>query len=458
MPVDELARESIKGHGAPRAPRSTAPGLRPIGNSIVHQAAITLRDAYRFFVPLVFMTELNMISKSVIHAFLARTLAPSVSLAAFNTSFTFYYTLASATEVTTYLAISYLRDRRCLRRLIAFLCLVLAAPLTLVQLVAFTSLGDWLYGDVFGVSPEAVRQAKLATFLFSFSAPVLLFRGIAFALLMVNRRTIFITWSTFVRLASLGGSLLVLPFVFSGAAIGAAALVTCMLCETLFAWLFAWRHFQALPRSAGELPGYAVLWRFAWPLAMNQASEMGVVFVVNLFLGRLANAELALAAFGVVHGLVGLLFSPMRNLLQTAQTLVASRADAHVLLVFTLQLAAIFGAVAVVLFHTPLESWVLDTVMGLTPALGRYCAPAMQLAFLMAFFWALAAYLRGLLAGARSTTMLAITGVLRVATVAAVGTLTFVAPDLNGAVLGLGAWILAYAAETAVLGWRVRRA
>jgi len=420
-------------------------------------SAITLGDCYRFFMPLVFMTELNMISKSVIHAFLARTLAPSISLAAFSTSFTFYYTISSATEVTSYLAISYLRDRQSLRRLLAFLCLVLAVPLTIAELVAFTQLGDWLYGGVFGVSAEAVRQAKLATFLFSLSAPVLLFRGIAFALLMINRRTIFITWSTLVRLASLGGSLFVLPFVFTGAAIGAAALVTCMFCETLFAWLFAWRHFEALPRSAGERPGYGTLWRFAWPLAMNQASEMGVVFVINLFLGRLANADLALAAFGVVHGLVSLLFSPMRNLLQTAQTLVASRADARVLLVFTLQLAAIFGGVALVLFYTPLESRVLDGIMGLTPELARYCAPAMKLAFLMALFWALAAYCRGLLAGARSTTMLALTGALRVGTVAAVGSLTLVVAGFNGAVLGLIAWILAYAAETGVLGWRLRR-
>jgi Na+-driven multidrug efflux pump len=423
----------------------------------VQQPAITLRDAYRFFLPLVFMTELNMISKSVIHAFLARTLSPSTSLAAFNTSFTFYYTLTSATEVTTYLAISYLRDRRCVRRLLAFLCLVLAAPFIVAQLVAFTAFGDWLYGGVFGVSTEAVRQAKLATFLFSLSAPVLLFRGIAFALLMVNRRTIFITWSTFVRLVSLGGSLLALPLLFSGAAIGAAALVACMFCETAFAWLFAWRHFKALPRDAGDVPEYGTLWSFAWPLATNQASEMGVVFVVNLFLGRLANAELALAAFGVVHGLVSLLFSPMRNLLQTAQTLVASRADARVLLVFTLQLAAIFAAVALVLFHTPLERWVLDTIMGLTPELSAYCAPAMKLAFLMAIFWALAAYCRGLLAGARSTTLLAFTGALRVGTVAAVGALSLAVAGINGAVLGLAAWVLAYAMETAVLGWRLRR-
>ena len=58
---------------------------------------ITQKDAFRFFAPLVFMTELNMISKSVIHAFLARLAAPKMVLAAFSISFTFDSTLASAT-------------------------------------------------------------------------------------------------------------------------------------------------------------------------------------------------------------------------------------------------------------------------------------------------------------------------------------------------------------------------
>ena len=333
--------------------------------------AITLRDAYRFFVPLVFMTELNMISKSVIHAFLARTATPSVTLAAFNVSFTFYYTISSATEVTTYLSISFLRDKACLPRIVSFLVLILSLPLALALVVAFTPIGDWLYGTVFGASRPAVHEAKLATFVLTLSAPVLILRGVAFAVLMVNRRTLYITWSTLVRLLSLAGSLVILPLFLSGAVIGAAALVVCMCFETAFAWMLASGYYRALPASTGEPPPrLAELWRFAWPLILNQASEMGVVFVINLFIGRLANADLALAAFGVVHGLVSLLFSPMRNLVQTAQTLVASRSDARVLGLFTLQLAGFFAAVAVILFYTPLENWVLGSVMGLTPELG----------------------------------------------------------------------------------------
>ena len=71
----------------------TAPHLDPAARSVdpesvdpASPAAATIRigGAYRFFLPLIFMTELNMISKSVIHAFLARADNPSVALAGFN--------------------------------------------------------------------------------------------------------------------------------------------------------------------------------------------------------------------------------------------------------------------------------------------------------------------------------------------------------------------------------------
>lgn len=414
-------------------------------------------DAYRFFVPLVAMTELNMISKSVIHAFLARTAAPDTTLAAFNIAFTFYYTITSASELASYLSIAYLRDRLSAWRLVRFLLLILSAPLTLALIAALTPLGDWLYGTVFGASARAVVEARLTTLILCLSLPVLVVRGVVFGLLMMKRRTPLITWSTLVRLASLAGSLLVWPLFLDGAPVGAAALVTCMAVETGFAIMLARHHIAELFRRPECEPVQTrKLWTFSWPIAMSQASELGVVFVVNLFLGRLVQADLALAAFGVVHGLVGLLMGPMRNLMQAAQTLVATSEDARVMQRFTVQLAVLFALLAAVLFLTPLVHWVLGDVMGLTGELLAYCVPAMRVTFAMAFFWAFAALFRGLLAGARSTTMLALSSSARILAVCAVGMATLVNPQINGAVVGLVAWILAYALECVVLGWKLR--
>ena len=435
----------------PTAP--TAPGAAATLQAAVR--AITLRDAVLFFLPLIFMTELNMISKSVIHAFLARLAEPKIVLAAFSVSFAFYYTLTASTEVNTLLSISYLRARRSVRHLLGFFCVIVGPPVAATQLVAWTPLGAWLYGDVFGASAAAIAQAQLATFWFSLSAPILMFRALAFALIMIHRRTIWITVSTLLRLLSLSVFLVVLPAFIGGAAVGAAALVSCMVVETSFAWWAARRFYRALPREAGPLPRYRELWGFSWPLMMSQSMEMGIVMTINIFLGRLATAELALASFGVTQGLANVVLSPMRNLVQTAQTLARTRADLRVLLGFTHGLVALFTLGIAAVFLSPLRHWVLADVMGLRGDLLAYSEPAIMITFLVAGVWGYAALFRGLLASARRTGTVAVSALARMAVVVLVGSTTLFWGGVNGAVIGILAWSATFAAEAGLLGWRL---
>jgi progressive ankylosis protein len=416
-----------------------------------------LADAYRFFTPLILMTELNMISKSAIHAFLARADNPGATLAAFNTAFTFYYAITSASEVTAPLALAWLKGRAELGYLFGFMVLIMGVPLALVGITSFTSAGEWFYGDVFGLGKRATADAQLTAGILLVSAPILLARGLAFALLMRARLTLLITSSTLIRLVSLAGSLAFWPFILDGAAIGAAALVTCMAVETTFAWAFAWRQWRALPPQAPRRPGYWSMWQFAWPLAMNQSAELGVVFTINIFLGRLPGAELAIAAFGVAHGLVGVLLGPMRNLSHTAQTLLAKHEDVRVLLIFSAQLALLGAVGCIVLFNTPLTASVLHDLMGLDAQLAAACEPSLRFAVLICAFWAFAALFRGMLANARTTGALALTGGLRVAVAALVGTIGAWHGNVDGATLGMFAWIASYAIEMTITAHRLRQ-
>ena len=421
---------------------------------------VTLGTAYRFFVPLIFMTELNMISKSVINAALARSPDQNVTLAAFHVAFTLYFALSSSTEVCAVLTLSFLKTRRALGRLARFMVVIVAVPWALAQVIAFTTLGDWAFGGLFGASDAVVMQAKSATFLLSLSAPILITRSICFGLILMHQRTMFITYATCIRLASLAVSLAFRPKFLAGAAVGAAALVICMALETVVALAFTQRIFRNLPQGteagAEAPPTFRQQWRFSWPLMMNTAAEMGVVTVVSIFLGLTVDPDLALAAYSIVYGLVSLLMSPMRNLVPTAQTLVKTIADRRPIFVFALHLIVFFGLLGFVLFHTPLEDYVLFNAMGLKPELRDYCAPALQLAFLMSAAWAYSALFRGLLAGARNTTMLAVSGVSRVGVAALILSVSLLFVTANGAVIGLVAWMAGYVAEAGLLALQLR--
>ena len=415
----------------------------------------TLRTCYGFFVPLIFMTELNMISKAVINAALARMDDSAIALAGFHCAFTLYFSIASGTEICTLLTLSYLRSKRALGRLLRFMAVIVGVPWVIAQFIAFTSLGDWLFATFFNVNEATIGQAKLSTFILSLSAPVLICRSICFGLLMRAQRTICITYATFARLASLAGWLIALPLLLEGAAVGTGALVLCMLTETVLAAFYAARVYAALPATGEEPPNIRTQWRFSWPVMLNTTAEMGVVFVVSIFIGRLAEPELALAAFSVVYSLVSLLMSPLRNLVQTAQTLVRTDNDRRILLIFTAQQVPGFAAFTALLFLTPLSGFVLADLQGLEPVIETYCAPAMRIAFLMALVWSFSAVFRGLLAGARRTGALAVSGVARIGAATAVSAVALAYPDANGAVIGLAAWMAGFAVESVLLGHRV---
>ena len=51
---------------------------------------------------------------------------------------------------------------------------------------------------------------------------------------------------------------------------------------------------------------------------------------------------------------------------------------------------------------------------------------------------------------------MAVTAVLRLLAALLVGSVLLINPGINGAVIGLAAWMLAYLLEVMVLGWRLR--
>ena len=186
---------------------------------------------------------------------------------------------------------------------------------------------------------------------------------------------------------------------------------------------------------------------------ITQISENGVMFVINFFLGNLTNPDLAIASFGVVYGLLRLILSPLRNLVQVIQALVLKREDLRATLRFTLGLILFYMCLNYFMFYTPLKTWILNGLMGLSPELSSYSTPAVKIIFAVAIFWATSSLLRGILSAIRKTGFIAVTAGIRLAVLAAIGGISFFYPNINGAVLGVLAFAGSFASETMVLGW-----
>ena len=114
-------------------------------------------------------------------------------------------------------------------------------------------------------------------------------------------------------------------------------------------------------------------------------------------------------------------------------------------------------AVVGLLFYTPMREVILGGVMGLTESLSNYARPGVQMMLVVVVFWGYASLLRGLLSAMRQTRAIGGSAVIRLLVVTAVGSVTLIAPNLNGAAVGVAAVGAAFVAETLILGWQVAR-
>lgn len=350
---------------------------------------------------------------------------------------------------------SYVTDKRSFWRVARFYFAIALAPFVVIESVALTPAGDWLFGVMMGASAETTRLAKLASAVMGLWVFPNQVRNVTTALCMMHRRTLPISYATIIRLAAQALMLAVLPFWMEGAVAGAASLVGCMSVEALYMYWTSRGHYAELPAEGGEHASYRQMWRFSWPLMITQVTENGVSFVINFFLGRLAHPDLALAAFGVVSALNSLVSSPLRNMAQTAQALVHSRPDIHVMLRFAHGLTLVYVVLVGVLFYTPVRDIILSRIMGLPAALSSYATPGVQMVLFVVIAWGYASLFRGMLAAMRRTGAIAGSAVVRLMVVTAVGSVTLVAPDLNGAAVGVAAVGSAFLTEALILGFRL---
>ena len=397
-----------------------------------------------------------MISHLIISAFLARMEDPESVLAAYSIAFYLHATLGSPLWACQMISVIYIRDRASFMRMLSFSTWVGGVLLLLWLAIGATQLGDWVYGTLFGAGDEVVRAAKNCTLIFSAMMLFVIPRSAVYGLFMVKRRTILVTYGSILRLVTLGVLLVFLSEVAQGAEVGAASIVICVAVETIFVLFLARPYFKRLGPGSRP-PGYKDMWRVSWPIMFMHLAEFGMVFTLNIFLGRLLRPELALAAFGLLDSLVRVILSPIRNLIPVSQTLIHARKDRRVVAVFSGIVGTGFAGVMLLFFFEPVKDLVLGGVMGLSAELSDYIAPWLALGAVLALVMTTSALARGLLINAKRTGFIALSSALRLLAVVAVGTVAVVLEVQNGALIGMFALIAAFTLESLLLGARLLR-
>lgn len=410
---------------------------------------IRLRDVSLFFFPLLLNVQLMSVSHSIINAGLARQENFIVALAGFSVAMVLHLFLASPSYQNHTVTIAMVRGRKSLLGVTIFVFLVGSYVSIMLALVAFTPFGTFLLGTVLGVSGAIADEARGALAILVLLPFATGLRGLAQGLVIQARRTGLVSFATGIRVAVLLAALLLGKDSFTGARLGAVALLACVTVETIVIGLFAWRlrirYQNEEEKTTGEIIAYA------FPLAYSSCLQQTIPLIINAIISRLPDAPQALAAFGVIRGFLFLLAGPLRNLQQAYLTLVASRADNRILLQFFRRVAGGM-AVIMVLIALPFNSLVLGQIMGLNDEMRQYIIIPLLLCSLYPILYGASNLLRGNFAGAHKTAFLGKSTIWKsIYMLVCWGIMTLFPPPLDGVFVAIALLLTAETLEVVYL-------
>ncbi|ABA87660.2 hypothetical protein Pcar_0400 [Syntrophotalea carbinolica DSM 2380] len=384
-------------------------------------APLSLRQISRFFFPLMLNVQLMSFSHNIINMALARQNDAVTNLAAFAVALALHLFLASPGYQNHTIALALIRGKRSLRSVSVFVIAASSAISVMLSLIAWTSLGQIVFVQLIGVSPQLATQARSVIAILAFLPFFTGLRGLCQGIVIRARHTELVSLATLVRLFTLVIILLLAARHIPGPQLGALGLVGCIAVESLFMLWFACACGLGPAGPAKEEFGVRDTFRYSLPLAFSSAMQQVVPLLISAIISRLPDATLALAALGVIRGFIFLLAGPMRNLQQAYLALVHTRHDYRMLMRF-FRLVAAGMAVIMLAVAYPLNLPVLGWGMGLETELRNYIALPLASCALFPVLYGAVNLWRGLFAQCHST------GVLGWATVAKVGYLALVWP------------------------------
>jgi len=417
---------------------------------------LTQKEIAFFFLPLLLNVQLMSVSHTVINSALARLDDYVTALAGMSVALVVHLFVASPSYQNHTVTIAMVRGRNSMRSVLVFVLLVAGYCTIMLSLIAFTPLGDLILIRVMGAPPEVAQAARKALYLLVLLPFFTGFRGFFQGLIIQARRTSLVSIATGVRVGGLFGFLALGREWFSGAQLGAFALVSCVITETIVSAYFAWRVHLSFGQDEVEKKTGDIL-RYSFPLAYSSCLQQTIPLLISSIIGRLSDGPLALAAFGVIRGFLFLLAGPMRNLQQVYLTLVKSNEDYRTLIRFNLFVATGMG-VLVLLTAGPLNKQLLGDLLGVEPELRHYLRYALGACALFPILYGTSNLLRGWFAGAHQTGKLGhSTGIKSGFLMLVWFPIVALQPPISGVAIGIGLLLCAESLEAVYLRLQKQR-
>ncbi len=414
---------------------------------------IVLSDLLRFYIPLGLYAVIMMSSHSVINSGVSRVANPTIALAAYALTMSIMNMFASPTFTTRQMLVALAHDKASFRTGRKLMIQIAAVSFALLSVMAFTPVGEFVFINIFNAPADLYPEIAIAA-RFCVALPfIYTLRAYSQGIIITRKKTQYLTYSVAVRIAFMLFLAVTLPKLdlFNGATVGILIWLLGMACEASVNSFFAFRLYRHIPENSTHEEERHHLttgdaFTFVWPLLLMSFIWTLGRPLLNFGLTRTADPELSLATYQVAQNLVWIFMGFIENNLRQVTLIYGGSQDrvAYLRKFRTIISLSLSGLLAILAF-TPLGTWMLENLIGVTPALAAASKPVMMILILAPVLIASNEFYMGLLMGLRNTKILSVAKMVNMAVASiSVLVLALIMPQIGamaaaiGMIVGLG--------------------
>ncbi|WP_261179563.1 hypothetical protein [Anaerobacillus sp. CMMVII] len=279
---------------------------------MVEKETLTTKRILMFFIPLGLSASLVILSHIIINGTLTRGDNPEVIIASYVIAISLFSITERLGVLLRHTCSALVRDRVSFKAMAMVGCYVIVALMAVSTIIAYTPIGIWIFTVLYGVKENVIDQIvdvyQILIIVILFSAVRCLFQGV----IILNRQTKWLTIGMIIRLIAM--YLLSLYFIHTGnitAKTGAYIFLAGMVIESIISFI---EGRQLVKKMVNKDQNHTVttktqIFRFYKPLIFSSLIIVLVAPLINVFLGKTNDIELAIASYAIALSITQLILS-----------------------------------------------------------------------------------------------------------------------------------------------------
>ncbi len=351
-----------------------------------------------FFVPLGLSASLVMFSHMIINGTLTRGEDAEVIIASYVIAMSLFAITERLGVLLRNACSALVRDKISFKAMSTVAAYVVSVLMIISVTIAYTPIGKWIFSVLFGADPTMIDQIvdvyQILIIVTFFSAIRCLFQGV----IIINRQTKWLTIGMIIRL--IGMYVLSWIFIHNGnisAKTGAYIFLAGMIIESIVSFIEGRFLVKKMieKKKSHPITTKAQIFRFYNPLILSSLIIVMVGPIINVFLGRTNEIELAIAAYAIALSIAQLILSFFTYTHQIVLTFYKDHPKK--VKQFTKMIGVIPTVILGIFCFTPLGAFFIEHILGANERLVEASLESLQIFMLMTLVFPFIDYCNGLL-------------------------------------------------------------